>query len=92
MAVLPARPGRPQDKAKVEVGVHDSVDVNKRQVCWAHLLRDFTRISERSGAAGQIGRRLLGLGCVMFRWRGRGCKNYEPLQRRLRTALQRGAA
>jgi len=72
--------------------VYDSVDVNKRQVCWAHLLRDFTRISERSGAAGQIGRRLLGLGCVMFRWRGRGCKNYEPLQRRLRTTLQRGAA
>ena len=28
----------------------------------------------------------------MFRWRGRGCKNYEPLQRRLRTTLQRGAA
>jgi transposase len=73
-------------------GVYDSMGVNKRQVCWAHLLRDFTRISQRSGAAGRIGRRLLGLGYVMFRWRERACKNYEPLQRRLQAALERGAA
>ena len=73
-------------------GVYDSMDVNKRQVCWAHLLRDFIRISERSGTAGRIGQRLLGLGYVMFRWRERGCKNYEPLQRRLRAALERGVA
>jgi len=30
-----------------------------RQICWAHLLRDFQDMSERNGAAGQIGRRLL---------------------------------
>ncbi len=29
------------------------------QVCWAHLKRDFQKISERSGIAGIIGRRLL---------------------------------
>lgn len=37
------------------------IDAERRQVCWAHLLRDFNRIGQRSGLAGQIGRRLLGL-------------------------------
>lgn len=30
-----------------------------RQVCWAHLKRDFQKISERPGVAGLIGRKLL---------------------------------
>lgn len=30
-----------------------------RQLCWAHLQRDFTKISERAGAAGPLGRDLL---------------------------------
>jgi transposase len=30
-----------------------------RQVCWAHLLRDFTKMSERSGTAGRIGAELI---------------------------------
>ena len=34
------------------------IDVEQRQLCWAHLYRDFVRISERSGRAGQIGRQL----------------------------------
>ena len=58
-----------------------------------HLLRDFTRIGQRQGLPGRIGRRLLGLGCVMFRWRDRGMTRtdqFEPLQRRLRQALQAG--
>lgn len=69
------------------------LDPQRRQVCWAHLLRDFTRIAERGGAPGRIGRRLLGLGCLMFRWRERGfdtTEQFEPLQRRLRRALQQG--
>ena len=71
------------------------VDVGQRQVCWAHLIRDFTRIAQRRGQAGRIGRRLLGLGYVMFRWRERGLAThaqFEPVQRRLRQALQTGAA
>ncbi|BDI07335.1 IS66 family transposase [Sphaerotilus microaerophilus] len=70
------------------------LDASRRQVCWAHLLRDFTRISQRSGRAGHIGRRLLGLGCVLFRWReqGRSAAQFEALQRRVRAALDRGAA
>lgn len=31
----------------------------RRQLCWAHLQRDFTKISERAGAAGPLGRDLL---------------------------------
>lgn len=72
--------------------VYDYVDADKRQVCWAHLLRDFTRIAERAGQPGRIGRRLLGLGCVMFRRRERDTKDFEPVQRRMRAALELGAA
>lgn len=72
--------------------VYDYVAPEKRQICWAHLLRDFTRIAERAGLPGKIGRRLLGLGYVMFRQRERGAKAFEPVQRRMRAALELGAA
>ena len=58
-----------------------------------HLLRDFNRIGQRSGLAGQIGRRLLGLGFVMFRRREKGQlagQKLTGLQRRVRAALERG--
>ncbi len=35
------------------------VDVANRQVCWAHLKRDFIQISERAGVRAQIGESLL---------------------------------
>lgn len=38
------------------------IDAERRQVCWAHVLRDFNHIGQRQGLAGKIGRRLLGLG------------------------------
>ncbi|MEO8123954.1 MAG: IS66 family transposase [Burkholderiales bacterium] len=69
------------------------IDAARRQVCWAHLLRDFNRIGQRVGLPGRVGRRLLGLGYVMFRWRERGkttAEQFEPLQRRLRKALEAG--
>ena len=71
------------------------LDANQRQVCWAHLLRDFRRMGERAGQAGRIGRRLLGAGYVLFRWRTAGKTTqaqFEPLQRRIRRALEEGAA
>ena len=69
------------------------IDAERRQVCWAHLLRDFNRIGQRQGLAGQIGRRLLGLGLVMFRKRDKGLLTgavLDGLKRRLLTALQCG--
>ena len=35
------------------------VDIERRQICWAHLKRDFIQISERKGVAGEIGEALL---------------------------------
>lgn len=69
------------------------IDADRRQVCWAHLLRDFNRIGQRQGLAGQIGRRLLGLGLVMLRKRDKGLLSgavLDGLQRRLLAALRRG--
>ena len=40
----------------------------RRQVCWAHLIRDFTKIAERSGEAGQIGDALLAYAERIFRF------------------------
>jgi transposase len=70
------------------------IEAGRRQVCWAHLLRDFNRIGQRQGLAGRIGRRLLGLGLVMFRKRDKAQLHgavLDGLQRRTRAALQRGA-
>jgi hypothetical protein len=63
------------------------IDSERRQICWAHLLRDLNRIGQRQGLAGQIGRKLLGLGLVMFRRRDGGQltgEKLDGLQRRMR--------
>jgi transposase len=39
-----------------------------RQLCWAHLLRDFQAFAERPGSSAEIGRELLALGRQMFKW------------------------
>jgi transposase len=70
------------------------MDVQRRQICWAHLLRDFNRIGQRHGLAGEIGRRLLALALVMFRKRDKGAllgQALDGLKRRIRMALERGA-
>ncbi len=40
----------------------------QRQVCWSHLIRDFTAISERAGQSKQIGNALLAEAERMFAW------------------------
>lgn len=74
--------------------VYDYVDADKRQICWAHLLRDFTRISQRQGLADQVGRGLLGAGYLVFRWRHEERKSEEfgPLLRRIKRLLLQGNA
>lgn len=70
------------------------LDVEQRQICWAHLLRDFNRIGQREGPAGRIGRRLHALGYVMFRLRDKGKLTglrLARLQRGVRRALDAGA-
>lgn len=40
-------------------GGYNWLSLKQRQVCWAHLKRDFTKISERSGQSQQLGEALL---------------------------------
>ena len=40
--------------------------LEQRQLCWAHLKRDFTKISQREGKAGEIGKELLNLESELF--------------------------
>lgn len=40
--------------------------LKERQVCWAHLKRDFTRIAERSGVSGELGQALLAQQKMLF--------------------------
>lgn len=40
---------------------------DKRQLCWAHLVRDFRAMSEAEGRAGRIGRQLLQAAEELFR-------------------------
>jgi len=69
------------------------VDPARRQVCWAHLVRDFKRISDRCGRPGRIGRTLLGAAYLLFRYRtqSRRAEVYARLQKRVRRALMQGS-
>jgi transposase len=39
-----------------------------RQVCWSHLIRDFTKISERTGKSKKLGKELLDYSKKMFKY------------------------
>jgi hypothetical protein len=47
-------------------GAYNWIDLNQRQVCWAHLKRDFTRIAERRGVSQAIGEGLLNQEKALF--------------------------
>jgi transposase len=42
--------------------------MERRQICWAHLLRKFVSFEERDGLAGQLGRELLEYTGIMFEY------------------------
>lgn len=42
------------------------LDVLQQQLCWSHLVRQLTELSERAGAPGKLGRRLLKLAAGVF--------------------------
>ena len=84
VAVFLIRPTRATIEAKVLLGekfkgilvsdrysAYTYIDDLKRQFCWAHLLRDFIKISERSGLSGQVGEQLISYSRRMFKlwWR-----------------------
>jgi len=71
-----------------------------RQVCWAHLSRDFTAISERGATSKRIGQALLREAERMFVWWQRVREGtltrstfqvyLRPLQRRVQRLLEQG--
>jgi transposase len=82
--------------------VYDYLPEVCHQVCWAHLKRDFKKISERSGIAGVIGRRLLhSYGKIFAFWKSNRQQNIDDkrtrkkrrhLKNRLRKDLEFGSS
>ncbi len=82
-------------------GGYGWVRMRKRQLCWSHLLRDFVKLSERTGASGRIGKRLLAEGRQLFvLWgrvkdgtlsRGVFRRRVAPIRKRVRVLLEEGA-
>jgi transposase len=65
---------------------YDWITARWRQVCWAHLRRDFQAMIDRGGAGATTGRRLLSLSDRLFRHWHRvrdGTPGWEPFQRRM---------
>jgi transposase len=82
-------------------GVYGRVPPERRQVCWAHLKRDFKKVADRAGPSAFVGQRGLGLVKEVFAaWHafqeGRVTRaqlqaTMEPLQNRLQRLLMEGA-
>jgi len=78
------------------------LDPHQRQLCWAHLKRDFTAIAQRSGVAGELGQRLLALEREVFdlwhQFRQQTLSRLElqdriqPLRQQLQACLEEGAS
>ena len=45
---------------------YEVLPLKQRGICWAHLIRDFQRIAERSQAAGALGQALLNVSARVF--------------------------
>lgn len=66
--------------------------LTQRQVCWAHLQRDFVAMSQRPGSAAEIGQALLRRQRRLFRWWHRvrdGTISYERFREAV-VLLRRG--
>ena len=44
------------------------IDVKRRQVCWAHLVRDFQAFVDRGGESARVGEGLLWQAKLLFQW------------------------
>lgn len=76
--------------------------MERRQICWAHLLRKFIAFSERAGPAGAIGHELLDYMGIMFAYwddlkrgeltREKFREHMAPLRVQVEAALHRAVA
>ena len=63
-----------------------------RQICWAHLKRDFKAISEATGELGRIGQELYGLAKKILKLRKRvrdGTLQWHTFQNRMKPLMKR---
>lgn len=82
-------------------GVYNRVPLERRQLCWAHLKRDFQKCSERGGVATPVGHGgLMVVEALFERWytfRGGGCDRaalqtyLEPVRQFLHEVLEAGS-
>jgi transposase len=83
--------------------VYTHLQAHKRQVCWAHLRRDFQAMIDRAGAGQGIGEQLLGCADRLFEWWSRvrdgtlsrstlRSAHVPLLRRQVREWLRNGAA
>lgn len=80
---------------------YEWVDLQQRQLCWAHILRDFRKIAESGGKALKIGEGLeLWAGALFTYWhrlqdgtlsRSRWRKEAARIRKEIRRLLKRGA-
>jgi transposase len=80
---------------------YNAVPLERRQICWAHLKRDFTRIAERTGVAGDLGQALLAQQKLLFEhWhrvrdgtltRSEFATIVKPIQQQIHTLLLEGS-
>ena len=83
-------------------GAYTWVEIVRRQLCWAHLKRDFIQIAERSGVSKLLGEDLLKEKTLLFElWhrfrdgamtRTQFIAEVEPLRLRVKALLTDGAA
>ena len=81
-------------------GVYDQVPAERRQICWAHLKRDFQKIVDRGGSSAHVGHQGLKIVKRVFAaWhafqdgrvtRKQLAKQLAPVIRRLRRVLIEG--
>jgi transposase len=111
LAVVAIDPGRGQQAAKTLLGEtpagivctdrfggYNHIPAGRRQVCWAHLARDFQAVSERRLPADQrLGRQLLRIAKTVFAAHadyrehqdpGRLAEQLEPVRARMRKLLE----
>jgi len=76
--------------------------MERRQICWAHLVRKFISFSERDGPAGRIGHELLDFTAIVFQYwndfksgklsREEFARHMAPVRSQFEAALRRAVA
>ena len=71
--------------------VYEVLPEGRRQLCWAHLIRDFRALAERTGISRRIGENLLALSGVLFEYWPKvrdGTHSREWFQRQVLSAIR----